>query len=459
MEFVNAVLFSAGINIFNISVIGCSVFAAICILFAVIAALIRCQVVYVDPEGDYEIEFEKKKWLSKVVLRPAFKLGKSFVGWSLDPKGENMITEPEFMLTRTYVLYSIWKDETKVARDGEGVFIQLNYLDADGEDAIKSCIYKANAVLPENQEFGVKVKGWAFEKGGKAVLAGENASAVFSINLYPVFDDQATNAAKFDGDVVCELLFIDSNTDAFIYKESHYFDLEVPEAWNMSPSFIGWAVEPKGEAIISRGDDDAVFTIQLFSVDGDVQAVLVDEPYVAPVIEEAPVEDSIPEEIVEEEIVEEVVEEPVAEEVIEEVIEEPVVEEVIEEPVVEEPKAHTVQIFEDGTAHTDAESADQLISDEEAEAKIEIVTSSTGVKRTGKFGEINLDTICDNFNDGEVVDVDTLKAKRLISSKVGRVKVLARGIMYKKLTVKASKFSIQAVKMITLAGGKAELEE
>ena len=341
MEFVNAVLFSAGINIFNISVIGCAVVAAICILFAVIAALIRCQVVYVDPEGDYEIEFEKKKWLSKVVLRPAFKLGKSFVGWSLDPKGENMITEPEFMLTRTYVLYSIWKDETKVARDGEGVFIQLNYLDADGEDAIKSCIYKANAVLPENQEFGVKVNGWAFEKGGKAVLAGENASAVFSINLYPVFDDKATDAAKFDGDVVCELLFIDSNTDAFIYKESHYFDLEVPEAWNMSPSFIGWAVEPKGEAIISRGDDDAVFTIQLFSVDGDVQAVLVDEPYVAPVIEEAPVEESIPEEIVEEEIVEEVIEEPVVEEaieepVVEEVVEEPAIEEVVEEPVVEE---------------------------------------------------------------------------------------------------------------------------
>ena len=246
MEFVNSILFSAGINIFNISVIGCAVVAALCILFAVIAALIRCQVVYVDPEGDYEIEFEKKKWLSKVALRPAFKLGKSFVGWSLDPKGENMITEPEFMLTHTYVLYAIWKDETKVVRDGEGIFVQLNYLDAEGEDTVKSCIYKANTVLPENQEIGVKVNGWAFEKGGKAVIAGENASAVFSINLYPVFDDKATDASKFNGDVVCELLFIDSKTDSFIYKESHYFDLEVPEAWNMSPSFVGWSVEPKG---------------------------------------------------------------------------------------------------------------------------------------------------------------------------------------------------------------------
>lgn len=118
-----------------------------------------------------------------------------------------------------------------------------------------------------------------------------------------------------------------------------------------------------------------------------------------------------------------------------------------------------VEVLDDGTVHADAEFADQLLSDEEAEAKIEVVTVSSDVKRTGKMGEINLDTICDNFDDGETVDVDALKAKRLVSQKIGRVKVLARGIMYKRLTVKASKFSIQAVKMITLAGGKAELEE
>jgi ribosomal protein L18E/predicted transport protein len=118
-----------------------------------------------------------------------------------------------------------------------------------------------------------------------------------------------------------------------------------------------------------------------------------------------------------------------------------------------------IEILEDGTVHADAEYADQLISDEEAEAQIEVVAATNNVKRTGKMGEINLDTICDNFDDGETVDVDALKAKRLVSPKIGRVKVLARGIMYKRLTVKASKFSIQAVKMITLAGGKAELEE
>ena len=133
----------------------------------------------------------------------------------------------------------------------------------------------------------------------------------------------------------------------------------------------------------------------------------------------------------------------------------------VEITVVEETPAVTepvIQVFEDGTVHADAEVADQLISDEEAEAKIEIVTVE-GANRSGKMGEVNLDVICENFDDGDVVDVDALKAKRLVSPKTGRIKVLARGIMYKKLTVKASKFSIQAVKMITLAGGKVELEE
>ena len=116
-------------------------------------------------------------------------------------------------------------------------------------------------------------------------------------------------------------------------------------------------------------------------------------------------------------------------------------------------------MLDDGTVHADAQFADQLITDEEAAATLEVSTAPNNVKRSGKMGEINLDTICDNFDDGEIVDVDTLKAKRLVSSKIGRVKVLARGIMYKKLTVRASKFSLQAVKMITLAGGKAELEE
>ncbi len=146
----------------------------------------------------------------------------------------------------------------------------------------------------------------------------------------------------------------------------------------------------------------------------------------------------------------EIVEAPAAEEA-------PVVEKapaVEEAPTVEEAPAPVATI----EIHVDAITADELISDEEAEAKIEVIHTGANA-RSGKTGEINLDVICENFNDGDVVDVEALRNKRLISSKVVKVKVLARGVMTKKLTIIASKFSLQAVKMIHLAGGKAEIED
>ena len=132
--------------------------------------------------------------------------------------------------------------------------------------------------------------------------------------------------------------------------------------------------------------------------------------------------------------------------------EEPVHVEEAPAPVEEEPVP-----VEEEPVHVDAVTADELLTDEEAEAKIEVV--HTSVKRTGKLVEINVDTICEEFEDGETVDIDALKAKRLINKNAGRIKVLARGTMTKSLTVVASKFSLQAVKMITLAGGKAEIED
>ena len=55
-----------------------------------------------------------------------------------------------------------------------------------------------------------------------------------------------------------------------------------------------------------------------------------------------------------------------------------------------------------------------------------------------------------------MVNIHTLKEKNLITEKAGRIKVLARGTMTKQLTIYADKFSLQAVKMITLAGGHAD---
>ena len=128
------------------------------------------------------------------------------------------------------------------------------------------------------------------------------------------------------------------------------------------------------------------------------------------------------------------------------IVEEPV----IEEPIVEE-EPEVAPVF------TNAEKADELMTDAEAEEHIEIIEETPGRERKGKFHAINLDTICDHFEDGETVTLDNLKAKKLAPQSCGRLKVLARGTMNKKLTIEADSFSLQAVKMITLAGGHSEM--
>ena len=194
--------------------------------------------------------------------------------------------------------------------------------------------------------------------------------------------------------------------------------------------------------------------------DAEVNITFADE-------EEAPaIPETLPELINEPELAEEpeVEEEPVVEEPVEEPeivvpVEEPEVEEPVEEPVAEvveesapvvEPEPEVVPVF------TDAEHADELMTDEEAEEHIEVIEEEPGRERTGKVHAINLDTICDHFEDGDVVTLDALKEKRLAPRNVGRMKVLARGTMNKKLTIESDSFSLQAVKMITLAGGHAE---
>ena len=117
------------------------------------------------------------------------------------------------------------------------------------------------------------------------------------------------------------------------------------------------------------------------------------------------------------------------------------------------------EIAEEEIVHVDAVHADEILTDAEAEEMIEVVEKASVYKTQvdGKLCEINLDTLCENFADGDVVTIDSLKEKKLISQNAGRVKVLARGVMTKKLTVYADKFSIQAVKMIALAGGHVDM--
>ena len=185
----------------------------------------------------------------------------------------------------------------------------------------------------------------------------------------------------------------------------------------------------------------------------EVEPIVEEEPTIEEVV--LPEEEIIPEEIV---LVEEtpVVDEPV--------VEEPVVEEelVIDEKAqieIEDNLAHLREAIPDEeVVHVDAQQADELLSDSDAKAQIEIIAAPEAEKKLKgtKLCEVNIDTICENFSEGETVELAKLIDRGLVSKSAGKVKVLARGVMTKRLVVIADKYSIQAVKMITLAGGCAE---
>ena len=60
------------------------------------------------------------------------------------------------------------------------------------------------------------------------------------------------------------------------------------------------------------------------------------------------------------------------------------------------------------------------------------------------------------FEDGAVVDINTLLAERIIRKPMDGLKVLGGGELTKKLTVKATVFSASAKEKIAAAGGQAE---
>ncbi len=73
-----------------------------------------------------------------------------------------------------------------------------------------------------------------------------------------------------------------------------------------------------------------------------------------------------------------------------------------------------------------------------------------------EYAVINLDQL-NNFDNGQVVDVDVLKSCGLVKNVKHGVKVLGRGQLEKKLTVKVHAFSKSAAEAIAAAGGEAEV--
>lgn len=100
--------------------------------------------------------------------------------------------------------------------------------------------------------------------------------------------------------------------------------------------------------------------------------------------------------------------------------------------------------------HIDAVEADELLADNLA---MELADFEEG-GCDGKQGIINIGTISSIFEPGALITIAELKALGLINKKVRRIKVLADGVLDKPLTIKAEAYSVQAIKMIELTGGK-----
>lgn len=101
----------------------------------------------------------------------------------------------------------------------------------------------------------------------------------------------------------------------------------------------------------------------------------------------------------------------------------------------------------------DAEKADLLLPDELAlRATLTERGSGSGYRVCINLGEINR-----HFTAGDTVTLQSLRERGLIEARAMRLKILADGVLDKPLTVKADAFSVQAIKMIELTGGRAVL--
>ena len=92
---------------------------------------------------------------------------------------------------------------------------------------------------------------------------------------------------------------------------------------------------------------------------------------------------------------------------------------------------------------------------EEMVVRVEIPRPIAVYAAKGRMDEIDLDDIDKNYSENEIVDIYSLKKKRLVSDKCKRVKVIANGCITKPITVKADGFSAQAIRAIESSGGTA----
>jgi large subunit ribosomal protein L15 len=70
-----------------------------------------------------------------------------------------------------------------------------------------------------------------------------------------------------------------------------------------------------------------------------------------------------------------------------------------------------------------------------------------------KIAVVNVSSLSERFEDGDTINMETLKAARLVKGTYDAVKILGNGDLAKKLTVEGCKVSATAKEKIEKAGG------
>ena len=160
------------------------VVAVIALIFLV---FVKKEIVYVDPDTDYEIAHEKYGWGKKINVASAGKTGRKFVGWSYDEDGEKRLGKKTIRLFRTTELFAVWeKPVVGITIEEANAVVEFIYIDdATGKEIVKQiCPLSIN--VPDEVE-GKQILGWAFEPSqGPLVTASDNDKSVLTLELYPV---------------------------------------------------------------------------------------------------------------------------------------------------------------------------------------------------------------------------------------------------------------------------------
>ena len=108
---------------------------------------------------------------------------------------------------------------------------------------------------------------------------------------------------------------------------------------------------------------------------------------------------------------------------------------------------------EDELEEVSAADAGALMADDRAKLRVQ---QGEAFSDKAKSAVVNIDTLGQFFEEGERVTLDEIKKRvPFVAKSVTYIKVLARGKLSKPLVVVADDFSLEAVKMIVLTGGRA----